>query len=139
MKAESVCSYKLERSSHILSMTCRESHRLLPLPWKTQIAAATANITQTLRFIDKQSNAEQMERNLESKTITSILYEHEDSTDVDRKPGQGDADEILKVALLIKFHLQFFNYFHSLKLWISIIFSSSRRHFLIIFSKILVF
>lgn len=96
MKAESVCSYKLEHSSHIRSMTCRESHRLLPLPWKTQIAAATANITQTLRFIRKEANAEQIERSLNTKTVTSILYEHEEATDVDRKPGQGDADETLK-------------------------------------------
>ncbi|OQV25960.1 putative Apolipoprotein B-100 [Hypsibius exemplaris] len=95
MDAESVCSYKLERSSHIRSMTCRETHHLLSLPY-TDIQAATANVTQTLRFVRKEQNAEQMDRSLSTKTITSILYEHENATDVDRKDGQGKADDILK-------------------------------------------
>jgi len=99
MKAESVCSYKLERASHIRSMTCRETHHLLVLPW-TKLAAATANVTQTLRFVRKDPQAEQMDRSLNGKTVTAILYEHVNSTDADRKPRQGDADEILKVCFV---------------------------------------
>lgn len=37
-----------------------------------------------------------MDRDLSGKTITSILYEHENATDVDRKDTQGRADDILK-------------------------------------------
>jgi len=95
MKAESVCAYKLNRNSHIEAMTCRESHQFLALPW-TKVAAATANVTQTLRFQRKEQTATPMERNLSDKTVTSILYEHENVTDVQRKNGQGEADEILK-------------------------------------------
>ncbi len=96
MDSESVCAYKLERSSHIQSMTCRETHHLLSLPY-TDIKAASANVTHTLRFVKKESRAEEMNLDLDTHTITSILYEHDNATDVDRKPGQGDADEKLKV------------------------------------------
>ena len=98
MNSDSVCAYKLERASHIRSMVCRETHHLLSLPY-TDVTAASANVTHTLRFITKDSTVEQMDRSLDTHTITSILYEHENATDVDRKPGQGDADEKLEVNI----------------------------------------
>lgn len=95
MKSRALCSYKLARSSHVESMTCRETHSLLPLPWNTHISAMSTNITQTLRFVGKTSNAQPMDRRLDSKEITSILYEHENSTDIDRDANDNEADEIL--------------------------------------------
>jgi hypothetical protein len=96
MSSRSVCSYKLIRSSHVESMSCKETHRLLPLPWNANISAMTANVTQTLRFVRKSGNPQSMDRSLNNKEISSILYQHENSTDVDRKSGDNEADEILQ-------------------------------------------
>lgn len=45
MRGKIVCVYKLEPSSHVRTMTCRETHQLLSLPWAKHTAVATANIT----------------------------------------------------------------------------------------------
>lgn len=57
----------------------------------------SANITQTLRFVRQSSEAKAMDFSMSGKEVTSILYEHENSTDVDRDEGDNEADELLQV------------------------------------------
>jgi len=96
MSSRSICAYKLLPQSRIESMTCREAHRLLPLPWNAHISAASANITQILRFVRQSGRAEPMDYSMEKKEVTTILYEHESSDDVEREPGDNQADELLE-------------------------------------------